>query len=235
MNGALKFIKYAYPPNELRYCGPSNHRAVFDYFQQKKLDEGLIELLSKFNGAYPNLCYIAASNRIKDPFDAKVVEAYWVGNNLLNQASIADYYQYLKDQHKGQWDNHALDLVFGASKPYGAKPHHSFHVLSLFAKKRRTRAVLKHIGNCLILPGLVKKISLDSILVRYRPIIVEGNGLVFGSITSQKLKCFDERKINEGDQISFHWNWICDKLTDKQINNLNFWNRFHVELINKIM
>lgn len=234
-NGAIQFIKYAYPPNKLRYCGPSNSRAIFDYFSHNKSDEGLVELLSKFNGAYPNLCYIAQTNKIKNPFDTRVVEAYWIGNNLLDQVSINNYYQYLRDQFKGQWDNHALNVIFGISKSYSAKPHHSFHVLSLFAKKKKTRKILEHISNCLILSGKVVKIDLEGFTVEYKPIVFKNNKLLFGKLKSKKLNCVGIKKFEINENVSFHWNWICDKITDTQIKNLDFWNRFHLDLINEII
>jgi hypothetical protein len=234
-DGAIKFIKYAYPPNKLRYCGPSNSRSIFDYFQAGKIDRGLIDLLAKFNGAYPNLCYIARANKIEDPFDKRVVEAYWIGNCLLDQVSIGNYYQYLRDQYRGQWDNHALDLIFGTSAAYGAKPHHSFHVLSLLAKKKKSSRILEHIGNCLIVPGRINSISLDGFTVVYKPIVFKNNKLAFGKLTNKKLNCFSVEKFEIGDQVSFHWNWICDKITDTQIKNLIMWNKFHLSLVNKII
>lgn len=234
-DGAIQFIKYAYPPNKLRYCGPSNSRAIFDYYHNNFVDEGLIRLLAKFNGAYPNLCYIAQANKIKDPFDARVVEAYWIGNNLLDQVSINNYYQYLRDQYYGQWDNHALDTVFGVSKPYGAKPHHSFHVLSLFAKKKKTGKILEHISNCLILSGKVVKIDLEGLTVKYKPIVFENNILISGKLKNKKLNCVGVKRFEINDNVSFHWNWICDKITGTQIKNLNKWNSFHLDLINKII
>ena len=136
-NGALEFIKYAYPPNKLRYCGPGNSRAIFDYFQNNKQDEDLIKLLVKFNGAYPNLEFIAHANGIDDPFDARVVDAYWIGNELLNNVSMDGYYKYLTGQAHNDWNKKSFDMLFGESRPFGVKPHHSFHVLSLFTKKKK--------------------------------------------------------------------------------------------------
>ncbi len=233
-NGALDFIKYAYPPNKLRYCGPSNNRAIFDYFLHEKVDQGLIELLTKFDGAYPNLLYIARANKILDPFSKKVVEAYWIGNELLANVSINNYYQYLRDQYKGQWDRHALDIVFGESHGYGAKPHHSFHVLSLFAKKNKNRKIMDHVNNCLILPGTVIETKSDVIKVKYNPIVFK-NKMLIGSEEIRNVRTTGLDKYFIGDNVSFHWDWICDKITDTQIKNLERWNRYHLGIINAIV
>lgn len=233
-NGAIDFIKYAYPPNKLRYCGPSNDRAIFDYFTHEKVDQGLIELLSKFNGAYPNLTYIARANNIKNPFSKKVVEAYWIGNELLNNVSISSYYQYLRDQYSGQWDKHALNMVFGESRGYGAKPHHSFHVLSLFAKKKKNRKIMDHINSCLIHPGEVTRVKEDVLKVRYKPVVFRKK-MMIGDYQTKDIKINSINKYFLGDDVSFHWDWVCDKITDTQKRNIFLWNRYHIDLINKII
>lgn len=233
-DGAIDFIKYAYPPNKLRYCGPSNDRAIFNYFSHKEVDQGLIELLSKFDGAYPNLLYIAQANGISNPFSKKVVEAYWIGNELLANVSISNYYQYLRDRYRGQWDNHALDMVFGESRGYGAKPHHGFHVLSLFAKKKKNRKIMDHVNNCLILPGTVIETKSDAIKVKYNPIVFKDK-MIIGGEKIRNVRTTGLDKYFIGDKVSFHWDWICDKITDTQITNLMFWNKYHIGLVNNIL
>lgn len=235
MDGAIEFIKYAYPPNKLRYCGPSDSGAIFDYFTHQKIDRGLLELLTRFNGAYPNLAYIARANQIKNPFDIKVVRAYWIGNELLNNVSISDYYNYLREKFKGQWDKKMLDLLFGLSRPFGAKPHHSFHVMSLFAKKKVNKKILEHINNCLILPGKIAKIKPNSVTVEYRPIVTKNNSLILSKIQEKKLEYFNQEKLIKGNVVSFHWNWACDKINHSQLKNLNFWNQYHLNLVNQII
>ena len=42
-----------------------------------------------FEGAWPYLQLIAAANRIDDPLDPRVVDAYWVGNGLLDKVGAA--------------------------------------------------------------------------------------------------------------------------------------------------
>jgi len=46
-------------------------------------DRGLVAIAQRFLGAWPYLSLIAAANA-RDPLDADVVEAYWVGNRLLD-------------------------------------------------------------------------------------------------------------------------------------------------------
>ncbi len=81
---ALLFGRYAFPPNQLGYCGAPDYLALFEYVAQHRADKGLIELERRFEGAYPYLQLIAQANGIPDPFDRRVVEAYWIGNACLD-------------------------------------------------------------------------------------------------------------------------------------------------------
>src|SRR5512141_849475 len=78
-NGAILFARYAYPPNELGYCGPPDHKALLEYGSGQAFDPGLVELARGFAGAWPYLEFIAAQTGIRTPLDRRVVEAYWLG------------------------------------------------------------------------------------------------------------------------------------------------------------
>ncbi len=54
-SGALLFGRYAFPPNRLGYCGPSDSQALLEYVSERRTDQGLVELERRFEGAYPYL------------------------------------------------------------------------------------------------------------------------------------------------------------------------------------
>jgi hypothetical protein len=85
LGGPLRFARYAFMPNRLGYCGGDDNRALYDYVVASTADRGLAELLGRFSGAMPYLRLIARTTGIGDPFDPRVVEAYWIGNDLLMQ------------------------------------------------------------------------------------------------------------------------------------------------------
>lgn len=85
--GSLLFVRYAFMPNRLRYRGGDDHRMLFEYGVEHVGDGGLNSLLRKFTGALPYPQLIARANRIPDPFDERVVEAYWIGNDLFPPAN----------------------------------------------------------------------------------------------------------------------------------------------------
>ena len=83
--GPILFARYAYPPNALGYCGPPDSGALIGAAAPATDLDGLSRLAARFEGAWPYLRLIARCNGIADPLDPRVVEAYWVGNELLLQ------------------------------------------------------------------------------------------------------------------------------------------------------
>lgn len=239
-SGLLLCSKYAFMPNKLKYCGPSNERTLFDYTAKKKIDQGLIELLSDFECLYPYLKGIARANKIKDSFNERVVEAYWLGNSLLNNVLINDLFLNLKEEHhlaKRLPKKYFKRIV--SKIPVGAKPHHSFQVLNVFIEtgKRDFSEVVETMGNCLILPGRVKKIKGEFAWVELRGLFCQNHQLFFNQpqIKKARFKFFGQAFIDNlksGDLVSIHWGFVCDKLTVNQAERLKAWNQYHLNLAN---
>ena len=98
LDGPQLFARYAFMPNRLTYCGGDDNRALFDYCLAGVTDQGLLELLKQFSGAMPYLRLIARCNGLADPFDPRVVEAYWLGNELLRGVEIRALYDSLRNR-----------------------------------------------------------------------------------------------------------------------------------------
>lgn len=240
-SGLTLCARYAFMPNKLKYCGPSNERTIFDYAASGRVDQGLVELLEKFETMYPYLKLIARANHIKDPFDKRVVEAYWLGNSLLNKVEMNNLYLSLLDDHhlkKRLSAQFLKELVFKI--PIGAKPHHAFHVLNIFIRtgKDKIKHTLGTMQSCIITEGKIEKLdeSKGSVIVDADSLAFENNKLVFVkkkrrvrySFISQKL--VDKLKI--GDLVSLHWDFVCDRLTLNQAKRLKAWNQYHLNLAN---
>jgi len=120
-SGAQLFARYAYPPNELGYCGPDDasvllRRGSLDAEQQ------IARHARQFEGAWPYLEIIASAAGIADPLDVRVVEAYWIGNDLLDNVDPESLVAQLQERFVGQT---------GASWVPGSA-HHSFHVFAVY-------------------------------------------------------------------------------------------------------
>jgi len=252
--GSLQFAKYAYSPNKLKYCGPDDNRSIFEYCVAKQSDAGLINLLKGFEGAFPYLQLIAKSNNILDSFDERVVEAYWVGNDLLNRVSTKDFYESIKNRFGKKIPADSLRWLL-SKPPVGAKPHHSFHVLDVYTKTGLIRSgmkspILETINNCLIMWGeVIQNAKFKSqpaspssiqggndkskykIIIRSNPIIMEKSKLAFGAPIKLEVDCpFVCPQV--GDWVSLHWGNVCDILKPDEVANLKKWTNYHIKIAN---
>ncbi|MDD5032957.1 MAG: DUF6390 family protein [Candidatus Pacebacteria bacterium] len=230
MNGLQLFIKYALPPNVLGYCGPEGLSA------QKNNAEELRNLLSRFEGAVPYLRLIALSNGIKDEFDERVVEAYWLGNDLLLNVLNKDLYDSIEERFEKKMKNKEWRWLVSQSIPQ-AKPHHVFHVFEIYRRAGLLRSgakdkILETMDNCRIGWGTVKSINGGFALVAYSPLEFREKKLCFGKSTAKNFLLLDP-SVKIGDEVSFHWNHVCDKITPDQKRNLAYWTDFHLKLVNK--
>lgn len=259
LDGALLAARYAFMPNKLRYCGGDSNSELFAYTAANQSDAGLQAMLKEFETMFPYLRLIAEANKIADPFNYKVVEAYWIGNELLENVSMQNFYRYLVDEQKlkKKFKPVVLEKVFGKI-PIGAKPHHSWHVLSI--PKRTGYYPVEHtletINDCIISPAKIKRLHLApcseknkdkrskpecsllrKIIVECQPFISIGDRLVIGDLTEKEVFCEFNNKAfvkqpKAGDWVSLHWNWVCDFLTERQVTNLQKWTRYNLALAN---
>jgi len=219
--GILRCAKYAFMPNKLSLCGPDDNRNLFAYCCEQKADQGLKIILEKFQTLYPYLKLIAHSNLIKDPFDERVIEAYWIGNELLDNISKSKLYWHLLDTHqlKKKLNKKLLDKVIGKI-PLGAKPHHSFHVLNVWNKTNN----LKLADLCKISWGKILRIDYPYLEVEYQPLVFDGK-LKLGPLIDYRAMCVMNKSkfVNDfqvGQWVSFHWNFVCEILNNYQVIQL---------------
>jgi hypothetical protein len=212
LDGPQLFARYAFMPNRLAYCGPDDNRALFDYCIAGVTDGGLRGLLRKFTGAMPYLQLIAECNAIPDPLDARVVEAYWLGNELLQGVEVRVLYDSLRARFGQQMHADDLELVLGKA-PAGAHPHHSFHVLEVCPRHDWPRT-LPFTDNCRISWGKVLSADGSALTVEAMPLLIAGHQLVLGTPELRIVnRAFDGNGFVSSAQadawVSIHWNWAC--------------------------
>jgi len=238
LDGPQLFARYAFMPNRLAYCGGDDNRSLFDYCLAGAMDAGLRGLLRKFTGAMPYLQLIAECNAILDPFDARVVEAYWLGNDLLQGVEARALYDSLSTRFGRQMCARDLELVLGKA-PAGAHPHHSFHVLEVCPRIGWPQA-LSFMDNCRISWGKVVSLDGSALIVEVMPLVIAGHRLVLGSPEHRVINWeFDGKGFVStaliGDWISIHWGWACQVLSPRQVANLERWTRYHLDIVNETL
>lgn len=222
ISGAVLFGRYAFPPNRLGYCGPDDSVALLEYVSEQRTDRGLVELERRFVGAYPYLQLIAQANNIPDPFDRRVVEAYWIGNACLARVTPAAFGESLSERFADRMSRNTFGWLAG-KLALGAKPHHNFHVFDVYTRAglmndRAAPVLLETMDNCRISWGEVAAIEGAELVVE-RPALTLINGKLALSEPQPRrvLRQIDGRGFAEdvqpGDYVSVHWNWACDVLT----------------------
>ena len=219
--GPLLFARYAYPPNALGYCGADETRTLLEYGDARVSDGGLAELARTFDGAWPYLTLIAGANGIADPLDVRVVEAYWVGNDLLDRVRPGALARHVEERFRGRigrtWE-HLLEAVSA-----GAVPHHSFHVFAVYPwlGLLRTGVVeepLHVLDRCRTTPAVVRTVADDTLEVLLRPLVWNARTLELGGYVPREVRWRDDELALvdppvPGDWVSLHWDFVCDRLT----------------------
>jgi len=238
LDGPQLFARYAFMPNRLTYCGGDDNKALFDYCLAGVSDPGLVALLKQFTGAMPYLRLIARCNLVADPFDLQVVEAYWLGNELLRKVEIRALYDSLRERFGRQMTRSNLELVLGKA-PAGACPHHSFHVIEVCPRNGWPQA-LSFMDNCRISWGQVVSVDGATLTANVRPLALEGNNLILGPAQPRQVNrqlygsgFVDTAQV--GDWVSIHWNWACQVLNTRQVKNLEQWTLYHLKIANQTL
>lgn len=233
--------RFSYPPNSLSLCGPDKQHDLAWYAATRQPDRGTIEILRQFSTLYPYLCLIAGENGLRDPFDRRVIEAYWIGNTLLEHVPTRKFVHHLTDnlairkQKKRKHLNLLLENV-----ALDGFPHHAFHVLNVY--RRTGHLPIPHtvetMDACLVNWGTVTTISCGSITVRTKPLMQQGDLLRFGNPLERTLFLQGSpdqaaEKVHIGDAVSYHWGYFCQRLSQRQLNNLRGFTNRALRLANR--
>jgi hypothetical protein len=241
LTGGLLFIRYAFAPNQLGYCGPADSGALLDYGRAGIVDRGLSELASQFSGAWPYLELIAGATGINEPLDRRVVEAYWVGNSLLDRVGVNALGNSMEERFHRRTGKEFSYLAENALA--GAVPHHSYHVfgvypwVGLLSDDRKAPTALRVLDRCRIRWGQVEAVYADTVRVRSTPLTWDGRYLSLGEPTSETAtRAVDGRgfltDLGVGDWVSLHWDWVCDRLDRRTLANLRHYSARQLKITN---
>lgn len=237
--GPLLFARFAYPPNELGYCGPADSQALLERVTAGASGPGLRQLSRGFEGAWPYLELIAAANGLADPLDRRVVEAYWVGNALLDRVGPLAMCRSLDERFASRTGRTFQRLAAAGSA--GALPHHAFHVFGVYPwvgllRSGRVDEPLHVLDRCRIRWGRVEAVDGDGAVVRSRPLCWDGHRLALGLPRPERVRVgVDGLGLAApavGDWCALHWDWVCDVLTPRRLTALQRYSARQLDVVN---
>lgn len=240
MDGLVRCSRYSFGPNRLHYCGPDANHEMKAYLKEGVSDPGLSLILKQFDTLSKYLRLIARSNNIADTFDDRVVEAYWLGNELLESVEKRALFDSLVDDHKLKKKIRLKDFDSLTSKiGQGAVPHHSFHVLNVW---RRTghldrEHTVESMDECRISWGKVQRVDGPSLIIQAEPLLYGQGKLYLGEPRERKIARsleaeHDIENAKRGDIITIHWGVPCEVITQWHADILKKYTLRHIALAN---
>ncbi|MBX7432716.1 hypothetical protein JDV09_11460 [Mycobacterium sp. Y57] len=212
--GQALFARYAFPPNELGYCGPADEGSGL------LSGERVASVARKFDGAWPYLEVIAAAAGIDDPLDLAVVRSYWIGGGLLDTVDGGGLIRHLRTAFARQ----VTGLLGVVDADASALAHHSFHVFVVYPWVRFLRkdpvTPLRILQNCRIRWGTVEAVDDEHVLMRSPQLTLDSGGrLTPGDPCTERVRWSRSGRSLTGtpavgDTVAAHWDWVCGSLTE---------------------
>jgi hypothetical protein len=191
------------------YCGPDDavqllKRAITDATGLPETREAL----TRFEALMPYLRAIGRKHGL-DPFDYRVVEAYWIGNDLLDGFPRAEFRRILEELTR-----HGLPKTVAARLeerlPDAPVPHHAFHVafVGVGQVTGRVPTTLTNIDRCRPSWGRVVQVDRGTAVAVRPRLAIEGNTLRWDD---PERVVFEAEPgalpdLKTGDWVAFHWN-----------------------------
>jgi hypothetical protein len=240
--GPIRFARYAYGPNRLGYCGPDAADELLGEAAEGGDLRRVRDLATGFEGAYPYLQLIAHANGIADPLDERVVEAYWLGSELLDRVPAGDFAASIERRFRPRVRSSAWRWL-ATKAPDGAQPVHAFHVLDVFPVMGLLRGenvddILRTIDSCRIRWGTVRGEVGGQLLVEAVPLELAGGKLRIGAPRLETIRGWQDglgfvEDVRPGDVLAIHWDWACERLDARRLRQLQRWTRRQLEVANR--
>ena len=226
-SGQALFGRYAYPPNELGYCGPTDAGDTSEVASHAR----------EFDGAWPYLAAIADAAGVSDPLDEDVVRSYWVGGPSLHRVEPADLLARLRTTFTGQ----VTGLLDTVPATVGVLAHHSFHVFVVYPwvrfLHREASTALQVMQDCRIRSGRVETVTGDHAVISARPLQFEDGTLTLGEPRQEHVR-WRKGQLSlsgppaPGSIVSAHWDWVCGTLADEENAALESATQATLDLVN---
>ena len=233
MTGPELFAQYAFPPNVLGYCGPADSGLTEGLAASGAVGE-LAHVVVQFEGAWPYLELIGGRSGL-DPLDPRVVEAYWIGNELLDGFDTLTWGNSVDERFRARsgsnWSTVESGIADGA-------PNHAFHVFCVYPWVGLLRSgyadhALEVIDRCRIRWGTVEACVGRDLIVNSIPLVWDGATLSLGEPRLETVAgSIGSTVYQPGAVVSLHWDYVCEELGPRQLGHLQRQTSRHLSIVN---
>jgi len=233
--GYASFARYAFPPNELGYCGPADSGVLLHAESPAQVAAHARE----FEGTWPYLHALADAVGIDDPLDGDVVHSYWVGGPLLDRVDPAG----LLDRLRTAFSSQVTGLLADLANPAGVLAHHSFHVFVVYPwvrfLDRDPTTPLRVLQNCRIRWGTVDSVDGEHVVIVSQPLSFDAGVLTLGDAVAERVRWTKDGASlapspSVGDTVSAHWDWVCGPLDPSDCAALDAATQVTLDLVNAV-
>jgi hypothetical protein len=206
--GVRLCARFSLATSALSYCGPRGADELLRRAAARS--EGLDEAgaaLMRFEALAPYLGALARKWNMR-PLDYPVVEAYWVGNALLDGFGPDDFREVLAELARRGLPArfaHALE----ARLPQDPLPHHAFHVMFVGVGRvtGKVATTLRHMDACRPSWGTVLRREHGRALVLRQPLAMRGSRLALGAPRREYIEFepWQRREVRPGATVALHW------------------------------
>lgn len=236
MNGIQLGARFSLATNRLRYCGPADAEGHFLRAISEGTDfEATANALSQFEALAPYLRAIAAKHG-RTEFDFDVVEAYWIGNNLLDSFTREDFRAILAELGKRGLPQ-SIVARLSSWLPEHPFPHHAFHVMfvGVGAVTGKVETTLANMEKCRPGWGRAHHLEDGQVVVDTPRLFLDEGRLRLGEL-ERSVHPLDSRllpAVNPGDWVALHWGLPVAILTGTQRERLESYTARAIEATNR--
>lgn len=223
MDGITLGARFSIATNHLGFCGPPGlEPAMRAAILKREETPSVGEALLQFEALGPYLEAIAEKHG-RSPLEHDVVEAYWIGNELLDAFERKDFISLLKALVGRGLPGRVADRL-ARRLPEMPLPHHLFHVcfIGVGNVTGHVETILPNMESCR--PAWATVVSAgDGMLTLRKPRLMEKDGHLSIGTDETVTVAYDPAFIPtvvEGSQVVLHWGWPILELTSRQRMNL---------------
>lgn len=167
-----------------------------------------------------------------------MVEAYWVGSDLLGNVDPQTFSDGVRRVFRSQA---GVGLGCLDHEP-AAVPHHNFHVFAVYPwvgllAAQRGGTPLRILDSCRIGWGRVSRVEDDTIEVESQPLEWADGALGLGEPRSESMRQVPGNALilDVGDSVATHWQRVCDRIDPAQVDALRRVTDCQLQITNRML